>query len=32
MIKAEIFVNQADVQKTLDDAAAQMNEILAKNK
>lgn len=29
---SEILVNQADVQATLDDAAAQMNEILAENK
>lgn len=29
---SEILVNQADVQTTLDDAAAQMNEVLAANK
>lgn len=29
---SEICVNQADVQETLDDAAEQMNEILAENK
>lgn len=29
---SEILVNQSDVQSTLDDAAAQMNEILAENK
>lgn len=29
---SEILVNQADVQETLDDAAEQMNEVLAENK